>query len=121
MIATLSITSDPFALQFGPLAVNSCGVFRVQAGHRKKAISKVPRRVRLKNRLFFQDRVLGKDGKGKPIAARAVQKYAVPLEARRQQHRLKQEAREEVRDPSYVPVEPIITITSLSSSLSSDE
>ena len=110
----------PFALQFGPLAVNSCGVFRVQAGHKKKAISKVPRRVRIKNRLFFQDRVLGKDGKGKPIAAKAVQKYAVPLEARRQQHRLKQEAREEARDPSYV-LEPIVTITSTSSSLSSEE
>ena len=121
VIATLSITSDPFALQFGPLAVNSCGVFRVQAGHRKKAISKPPRRLRLKNRSYFQDRVLGKDGKGRLINARTVEKYAVPLETRRQQHRLKQEAREEVNDPSYVPGDPIITITNLSSSLSSDD
>ena len=110
----------PFALQFGPLAVNSSGVFRMQAGHRKKAISKVPRSVRIKNRLFFQDRVIGTDWKGKPIAAKAVRKYATPLEARRQKNRLKQEAREEARDPSYVPVEPIVTITSVSS-LSSEE
>ena len=109
----------PFALQFGALAINSCGAFRMRAGHKKKAISKVPRRVRTKNRMFFQDRVLGEDGKGNPVAARAVQKYAKPLEARREQHRLKQEAREEARDPSYVP-EPIITITS-TSSLSSEE
>ena len=121
MIATLSITSDLFALQFGPLAVNSCGVFRMQAGRRKKAVSKPPRRLRLKNRLYFQDRVLGKDGKGRLINARTVEKYAVPLETRRQQHRLKQEAREEVNDPSYVPGDPIITITNLSSSLSSDD
>ena len=65
--------------------------------------------------------MLGKDGKGRLIAARTVEKYAIPLETRRQQHRLKQEAREEVNDPSYVPVDPIITFTSLSSSLSSNE
>ena len=109
----------PFVLQFGPLAVNSSGAFRMQAGHRKKAISKVPRIIRIKNRLFFQDRVLGTDWKGHPIAAKAVRKYAVPLETRRQKDRLKQEAREEVMDPSYVP-EPIVTITS-TSSMSSEE
>ena len=76
--------------------------------------SKVPRRIRIKNRMFFQDRVLGEDGKGNPVAARAVQKYAKPLEVRREQFRLKQEAKEEAKDPSYVP-EPIVTITATSS------
>ena len=93
----------------------------MQAGRRKKAISKVPRFVRIKNRLFFQDRVIGTDWKGKPIAAKAVRKYATPLEARRQRLRLKQEAKEEARDPSYVPVEPIVTITTTGSSVSSEE
>ena len=93
----------------------------MQAGHRKKAISKVPRFVRIKNRLFFQDRVIGTDWKGKPISAKAIRKYARPLEARREQHRLKQEAREEAMDPSYVPTEPIVTITTTESSVSSEE
>ena len=93
----------------------------MQAGRKKKAISKVPRFVRIKNRLFFQDRVLGTDWKGNPIAAKAVRKYARPLEARREEHRLKQEAREEARDPTYVPVEPIVTITTTESSVSSEE
>ena len=117
--ATLSFTSDPFPLQFGVLAAKSSGAFRMRAGHKKKAISKVPRRIRIKNRMFFQDRVLGEDGKGNPVAARAVQKYAKPLEVRREQFRLRQEAKEEAKDPSYVP-EPIVTINS-TSSVSSDE
>ena len=93
----------------------------MQAGRKKKAISKVPRFVRIKNRLFFQDRVLGTDWKGNPIAAKAVRKYARPLEARREEHRLRMEAKEEARDPTYVPGDPIVTITTTESSLSSEE
>ena len=93
----------------------------MQAGRRRKAVSKSPRKIRLKNRLHFQDRVLGKDGKGRMVTARTVEKYAKPLEARRQQRRLEQEAREEVDDPSYIPGDAIVTITSLSSSLSSED
>ena len=93
----------------------------MQAGRKKKAISKVPRFVRIKNRLYFQDRVIGTDWKGKPIAAKAVRKYARPLEARREEHRLRQEAREEAKDPTYVPGDPIVTISTTEFSLSSEE
>ena len=93
----------------------------MQAGRKRKAISKVPRFVRIKNRLYFQDRVLGTDWKGNPVAAKALRKYARPLEARREEHRRKQEARDEARDPTYIPGDPIITINTTESGFSSEE
>ena len=59
---------------------------------------------------------MGKDGKGRMVA-----KHAKPLEERRQQRRLEQEAKEEADDPSYIPGDAIVTITRLSSSLSSED
>ena len=94
----------------------------MQAGRKQKAISKVPRFVRIKNRRYFQDRVIGTDWKGLPIAAKAVRKYARPLGAKREEQlRLKQEAREEETDPTYVPGDPIVTISTGDSSFSAEE
>ena len=93
----------------------------MQAGRRRKAVSKPLRKLRLKNRLHFQSRVLGVDRKGRMVTARMVAKHAKPLEERRQQRRLEQEAKEEADDPSYIPGDAIVTITSLSSSLSSED
>ena len=55
------------------------------------------------------------------VTARLVAKHAEPLEERRQQRRREQEAKDEVEDPSYIPGDAIVTITSLSSSLSSGD
>ena len=94
----------------------------MQAGRKRKAISKVPRFVRIKNRLYFQDRVIGTDWKGLPIAAKAVRKYARPLgAAREEQQRLKQEASEEAMYPTYVPGDTIVTISTAESSFSAEE
>ena len=92
----------------------------MQAGHKRRAVSKPPKKRRLKNRLHFKNRVLGVDAQGRGVTARTVAKHAKPLEERRRQRRLEQEAADEAEDPTYVSVEANVNVAEWSSLSSGD-
>ena len=80
----------------------------MKAGCRRRAIRKIPRRHLVKNRYYFQDRVLGRDANGKKVTAKIFNRFARPLE--QQRRRKRQEDAEEAEDPTYRPYDDIDTV-----------